>query len=125
VDGLQIGRELTKQLASSSNITSLQAIGHSCGSFVVLVLCRGLRDARSNIQVQSTYLDTVSIYGGFWWNYGVKHFGECADFSEACFDSQDGFPGSDQPLPNAYSFDVTAARGSSASKLTPCVWPTQ
>ncbi len=124
VDGLRIGRELGRHLAARTDVEFVHAVGHSCGSFVVLGICRGVREARPSLTVQTTYLDPVSIYGGLFWRWGVRRFGECADFSEAYIDTEDTIPGSGEPLPNAYTVDVTAARIASGSDVLPHVWPT-
>ena len=56
---------------------------------------------------------------------GVQGSGSgCADFSDAYIDTEDDVPGSNQPLPNAYTVDVTAVRKRSAYTGTPHVWPT-
>lgn len=124
VDGLRIGRELGRHLAAQPEVDFVHAVGHSCGSFVVLGICRGVRERRPSLRVQATYLDPVSIYGGLFWRWGINRFGECADFSEAYIDTGDTVPGSGEPLPNAYTTDVTGARLDSDSTTLPHMWPT-
>lgn len=124
VDGMRIGQLLGQAWSTSSELKSVHLIGHSCGAFVVLGLCKALRSERPDIRLQSTYLDPVSIYGGWSWNYGIKHFGRCADFSEAYIDREDGVPGSNQLIPNTHTFDVTHARHGADYMASPHVWPT-
>ena len=124
VDGLRIGRELGRHLAGQPGVAFVHAIGHSCGSFIALGVCRGVRDQDGAVTVQTTYLDPVSIYGGLFWRWGIERFGACADYSEAYIDTEDTVPGSGEPLPNAFTTDVTAARLASGSHTLPHVWPT-
>ncbi|NND68952.1 MAG: hypothetical protein HKN19_15285 [Halioglobus sp.] len=124
VDGLRIGRELGRYLAALPDLDFIHVVGHSCGSFVTLGVCRGVRERRPSLRVQTTYLDPVSIYGGLFWRWGITRFGECADFSEAYIDTGDTVPGSGEPLPNTYTVDVTGARLHSGSPALPHVWPT-
>lgn len=124
-NGRRIGHILGKTLAESATLESVHLIGHSCGAFVVLGLCESLKEIRHDIQVQSTYLDPVSIYGAVFWNYGINHFGGCADFSEVYIDTEDGVAGSNQLIPNTHTFDVTNARKGTGFSQQPHVWPTR
>ena len=74
--------------------------------------------------MQSTYLDPVSVYSGLLWDYGLNHFGRCADFSDAYIDIEDTVPGSNQNLPYAYTFDVTQLRKKNNVVYLPHKWPT-
>lgn len=123
VDGLRVGRALGRHLAAQGDIRFVHAVGHSCGAFVVLGVCRGIREQRPSLSVQTTYLDPVSIYGGLFWRWGISRFGACADFSEAYIDTGDTIPGSGEPLPNTHTSDVTSARIANGSAVAPHVWP--
>ena len=123
VDGKRIGTALGHRMAESSQLRSAHLIGHSCGAFVILGFCEALKTARGDIQVQSTYLAPVSIYGGIFWNYGTTHFGSCADFSDAYIDHEDTIGASKHAPHNSHAFDVTAARKSSGNSLSPHLWP--
>lgn len=124
VNGRRIGQWLGARLSELPALESVHLIGHSCGAFVVYGVCEALRKKQRPIQVQSTYLDPVSIYNGLAWNFGVKHFGDCADFSDAYIDHEDGVPGSNELLPHTHTFDVTAARHTLGVSYAPHVWPT-
>jgi hypothetical protein len=124
VNGKRIGHLLGAKMATSDRLESVHLIGHSCGSFVIFGLCSSLKEKRKEIQVQTTYLDPVSIYGGLLWNYGIEYFGSCADFSDAYIDHEDGVPGSNQLLPHTHTFDVTNVRKKSLYSQSPHVWPT-
>lgn len=124
VDGKRLGESLGNHLAASSNLQSLHLIAHSCGAFVSLGICESLREHRSNVAVQSTYLDPVTVYGGLFWDFGLERFGTCADFSDAYIDTGDDVPGSNQLLPATHTFDVTAARSLASFDGPPHVWPT-
>lgn len=122
IDGKRIGNLIAQQL-ETKNIPSIQLVGHSCGSFVILGICEGMRKGDRSIEINATYLDPVSIYGGLWWNYGVNHFGQCANFSDAYIDTRDNVPGSNQALAHAYTFDVTHLSDKAGYKGNPHQWP--
>jgi len=124
VAGKNIGFEIGKRIATETNIKGVHVIGHSCGAFITLGLCQGIKSVNSTIIVQTTYLDPVSVYGGIFWNYGLKHFGSCADFSDSYIDREDGVPGSDQALQHSVTFDVTEIRRNGKYNIAPHVWPT-
>ena len=110
--------------ATSAALESMHLVGHSCGSFVVLGLCETLRELRPDLSVQTTFLDPVTVYGGFFWEYGLEHFGSCGEFSDAWIDTGDDVPGSNEVLPRAATFDVTPAREASGWTGLPHNWPT-
>lgn len=124
VDGKNIGFRLGKKMAKLPNLKGVHLVGHSCGSFVILGVCEAIKEHNVSISVHTTYLDPVSVYSGIFWDYGVKHFGTCADFSDAYIDIQDTVPGSNQALINAYTFDVTQTRLSNKIDYAPHAWPT-
>ena len=124
VNGKRIGEVIGKKLAASVQLQSVHLVAHSCGSFVILGVCDALKKKRNTVQVHSTYLAPVSIYGGLFWNYGIAHFGQCADFSEAYIDREDSVPGSNQLLPNTHTFDVSTVRNISLHSQLPHLWPT-
>lgn len=124
VDGLRIGEKIGQLWSQNDQLRSTHLIGHSCGAFVVLGACRQLKESRPDITIQTSYLDPVAIYGGLFWSYGIRHFGECADFSDAYIDTEDGVPGSNQLLPHTHTFDVTAAKKEHFAGVFPHVWPT-
>ena len=124
VDGKKIGIRLGEQIAQLPKLTGVHLVGHSCGSFVILGVCEALKERKVSMSVQTTYLDPVSVYSGIFWDYGVNHFGSCADFSDAYLDIQDTVPGSNQALRNAYTFDVTQTRVSNKLDYAPHAWPT-
>ncbi len=123
VDGMRIGAALAERWSTLDSLESVHLIGHSCGSFVVQGFCETLAEARPTIRIQTTFLDPVTIYGGFFWNYGVDRFGRCADFAETYIDTGDTVPGSNIPLTQTHTFDVTSARPPDFGE-SPHVWPT-
>ena len=123
VDGMRIGEEIGGQWSRLDGLASIHLVGHSCGAFVVQGLCQAVAAARPEIRIQATFLDPVAIYGGFFWEYGVERFGDCADFADAYIDTGDGVPGSNVALPHAHTFDVTPARPADFD-ASPHVWPT-
>lgn len=123
--GKQIGFDIGIQIANKSNVKGVHVIGHSCGAFVALGICLGIKSVNTSIEVQTTYLDPVSVYGGVYWNYGLQNFGRCANFSDSYIDTQDSIPGSNQMLPHSITFDVTNIRITSGYNIPPHVWPTK
>ena len=130
VDGKRLGESLGGRLAANPNLKSLHLVAHSCGSFVSLGICESLRTARSpgaaqgDVQIQSTYLDPVTVYGGIFWSFGLERFGSCADFSDAYINASDDVPGSNQLLPFTHTFDVTDLRIPSGYMGSSHLWPT-
>jgi hypothetical protein len=130
VDGKRLGESLGRRLAASRKLKSLHLIAHSCGSFVSLGICEALRavrsqrTAQSDITIQSTYLDPVTVYGGIFWGFGLERFGRCADFSDAYINASDDVPGSNQLLPATHTFDITGLRIPSGFSGSPHLWPT-
>lgn len=123
IDGGRIGRRIGRQLVANGRLHSVQLIGHSCGAFVIYNLCREIKALNRAIQVQTTYLDPVSIYGP-WFDYGVDHFGDCADYSDAYIDTGDHIAGSNQLLAFTHTYDVTAVRERYHVDIHPHLWPT-
>ena len=124
VDGKSIGYKLGKQMSTNPTLEQVELVAHSCGSFVALGICDALKDHRAGIEVKTVYLDPVSIYGGFFWKYGLGNFGACADTSEAYIDTGDKVPGSNQALEHSTTYDVTQARIKAGYTGSPHVWPT-
>ena len=123
VDGRYIGRSLGRQLVAETGVKELHLIAHSAGAFVIYGLCEGAKRDNPSIQIQTTYLDPLGVYGALFWDFGLERFGECADFSEAYIDVQSGVPGSNEPLVNPHTFDVTAVREKQGFAGSPHIWP--
>lgn len=121
--GRRIGKELGRKLGSSRHIERLHLIGHSAGSFVVYGICEAVKKMNPAIYVQSTYLDPVTVYRAVDWEYGTRHFGQCADVSDAYIDRDDEVPGSNSPLPNAHTFDITGLKAAAGFTGLPHLWP--
>ncbi|MBU2971708.1 hypothetical protein KO527_20365 [Pseudoalteromonas sp. C2R02] len=124
VSAKKIGHQLGQRLLKETKVKSIHVIGHSCGAFVALGLCEAVKEQSSDIKIQTTYLDPVSVYAGVWWNYGIDKFGTCADFSDSYIDTRDGVPGSNINLPYTATFDVTEL-GVKNNNMKPHNWPTQ
>lgn len=123
VAGKKIGIEIGKHLAAQPNLKGIHAIGHSCGAFVTLGICEGVKLINPKLIIQTTYLDPVSVYSGIFWDYGIEHFGTCSDFSDNYIDTRDTIPGSNQALPHLYTFDVTQQQTVKDAQYPPHAWP--
>lgn len=121
----RIGHDLGEKLIRNRNLKKLHLIGHSAGSFVVYGICETIKSSDRDLFVQTTYLDPVGIYGGIDWGYGTRNFGSCADISDAYIDREDGVPGSNAPLDNPHTFDVTALRKVAGYQGLPHLWPVE
>ncbi len=124
VVGRKLGNEIGDKITKTSNIEAIHLIGHSCGSFVIFGICESIKSSNKKIEIQTTYLDPVSVYSGIWWDFGIEKFGSCADFSDTYIDTQDRVPGSNQNLPHSFTFDVTNIRIDKKLSHPPHVWPT-
>jgi len=123
VDGRYIGRSLGKQLAAETKVKELHLIGHSAGAFVAYGLCEGAKQMNHSIQIQTTYLDPLGVYGAVIRDFGLDRLGDCADFSEAYIDIESGVPGSNEPLVNPHTFDVTTVRSDREFSGSAHIWP--
>ena len=121
--GTAIGERIGQQLAQSQFLESVHLIGHSCGGFVIYNACLELKKQKPTVLVQTTYLDPVSIYGAERY-FGVEHFGDCADYSDAYVDTEDQVVGSNQALVHAQTYDVTEERRAQGYTGLPHNWPT-
>lgn len=124
VDGKKLGFQLGERLVQLPKLKGVHLVGHSCGSFVILGVCEALKQKKPSLNIQTTYLDPVSVYSGISWDYGINYFGSCANFSDAYIDTHDTVPGSNQALKNAYTFDVTQIRVNNNLDYPPHAWPT-
>lgn len=122
INGRRIGRQIGQRMAASNTANSIHLIAHSCGAFVIYGACEAIKEAHNPVVVQTTYLAPVSVHG-LSWNYGINHFGSCADYSEAYVDGEDGVPGSNRLIPNTHTYDVTDVRKQSGSEVSPHLWP--
>ena len=124
-NGRRLGLQLGEELAANTSLKKVHLIGHSAGAFVVYGMCESLKHYNPSLLVHTTYLDPLGVYSGFDWNYGPRNFGSCADISDAYIDVDDQVPGSNVPLQNAHTFDVTALKtaGDDAYKGSPHMWP--
>ena len=101
--GIEHGRYIADHLNEQA-YTHYHLIGHSAGAFVVHTLEQELAAAT----IHSTYLDPFCGAGVFDWEYGHRNFGAEAHFAEAYINMDDGVPSTDEPLDQAFVFDVTA-----------------
>ena len=106
-----IGQNLADSITQQyPNIKQVHFIAHSAGSFMAYGFCQRAKQQNPAIQIHNTYLDPVSVFRGIDWDYGENHFGRCADFAETYINVGDGVPGSNVPLANTFTFDITALK---------------
>lgn len=122
----RIGHQLGESLADNKQLKKVHLIAHSAGSFMAYGFCETLKEISPDLFVQTTYLDPLGPYSGFQWDYGTEHFGSCADVSDAYIDISDNVPGSNVPVKNTHTFDVSALRIlDKAYQGTAHMWPIQ
>jgi hypothetical protein len=119
----RIGEAIAERIVAETKIKSIHAIGHSCGAFIIYGISQRIESLQSDIRVQTTFLDPVSIYAGVFWNYGIENFGRFAEFSDAYIDTEDGVPGSNKALSHSVTFDVTKIKHDRGLKIAPHNWP--
>ncbi|MDO6426653.1 hypothetical protein Q4489_06485 [Thalassotalea sp. 1_MG-2023] len=123
VNGRRIGTKIAEKLTQFDQLTSVKVIGHSCGGFINLGLCEGLKAANEHMKVKSVYLAPVSVYGGIFWNYGTQNFGRCADESVTYFDHEDKVPGSNKAPVYSEGVDITHLKESFDYHGSTHQWP--
>jgi hypothetical protein len=121
------GRELAKaygaELASLSDLTHLRLIAHSAGAYLLDPICEAIRQSDGpQPHIEMTFLDGMGIQGGWDYGYGYRHYGECADFSLGIY-SLDPVPGTNEPLQQSYSLDVT--NDPTRSDIPSHLWPVE
>ena len=125
-NGTVIGRQLGKKLASLDHLTQIHLIGHSVGSFLIDELCRSYKAHASNpAHVHMTFLDPFCMQGTIHWKYGMVHFGEKGDFTEAFINTDDPVPTTNAPLHHAYNYDVTQTAGRESFEGELHWWPVE
>ena len=122
VHGRQIGQQLGEELAELKNLQHIRVISHSAGAYLLTPLCEAYKaGVLTPAHLEMTYLDSMGIRGGWDYYYGYRHYGECADFSATVFNSDETVPGTNAPLEQSYSVDVTAA--ATRSGINGHLWP--
>ena len=126
IHGEKIGTELGEQLAELRNLKHIRLIGHSAGAYPMNPLCDAYRaNARNPARIEMTYLDPIGVRGGWDYGWGYRHFGECADFAAAIFNTDDIVPGTNAPLAWAHNTDVTAETDRKTYEVRGHLWPVQ
>lgn len=123
VNGRRIGNQIAETLIDSDSLANVKVVGHSCGAFVNFGICEGLKAHKPRIEVESVFLDPVSVYGGIRWNFGLNNFGSCADKSMTIFDTEDNVPGSNQAPKYSKGIDVTDLKQQYDYSGTAHQWP--
>ena len=112
VNGRLVGEIIGKALASRPEIRAIHLVGHSAGAYPVQAICDAYRAATPvAARIVSTFLDPIGFDGAFNPTWGAREFGGCADYAEAFINTDDPVPATNTPLAQAFTIDVTAARG--------------
>jgi hypothetical protein len=107
VHGRNIARQLGQELAELENLETIRLVAHSAGAYLLDPICSAYKSAaKTPAHVELTFLDGMGIRGGWDFSYGYRHYGECGDFSKGII-SMDPVPGTNAPLQQAYTIDVT------------------
>lgn len=120
----RIGHQLGEDLSKNGQLKKVHLVAHSAGAFMAYGFCEALKQVNPSLFVHTTYLDPLGPYSGFQWHYGTQNFGSCADISDAYIDIHDNVPGSNVPVEQAHTFDVSFLRISDKKyQGTAHMWP--
>lgn len=113
--GKLIGTQLAKEETKDKKLRSLHFIGISVGSFAADTCCNVYRSEAmkmglSPAHITLTLLDPFTSKGIFRNNYGFTNFGLSADYCEMYLNSDDPVPFTNNPLPNAFTYELTRAQ---------------
>ncbi|MDH3977411.1 MAG: hypothetical protein OEU86_02760 [Gammaproteobacteria bacterium] len=125
IHGRKIGRELGQQLTQFKALEDVRLIATSAGSYLLEPLCNTYKEDNGPAKIEMTFLDSMGIRGGWDYWYGYRHYGECADYAASLFNSDDGVPGTNAPLHQAYNFDLTQAPSKKSFNGNGHLWPVQ
>lgn len=116
-DGQMVGTVLGRQLALRNDLRSIHVIAASVGAFVAEACARAYRAGRKGnlrARIRMTLLDPFTTRGALGLGYGMRHFGEAADFAEHFLNTDDFVPSTNDPLPLTRVYDVTRSAERSA-----------
>lgn len=119
-----LGETLGAFLGQHPSLTELTLIAHSAGAAVLEPLCRAARNTAARpLKVRMVFLDPYAGHGFLDRGFGVRTYGQCADFAVSYLNTSDAAPTTNRPLENAYNIDVTSAPGHQKALRGGHYWP--
>jgi len=119
-----IAKKLGEDLANKDQLQRLHLFASSAGSYLLEPLCEAIREARGDgPTIVMTYLDPIGIKGSLDFTYGYRNYGQCADYAEVYLNTDDAVPGTNKPVEQAYTIDITALKEAEGFSGNGHVWP--
>jgi hypothetical protein len=113
--GRKVCTELTNTEGKYGKIKELHVIGVSVGAFAADSCTKTYKSLSQDPgNTRLTLLDPFTSKGVFGYGWGVSNFGKAADIAEVYLNRDDPVPTTNEPLQNAYNFDVTKSKARSA-----------
>lgn len=124
-DSQNVGRTIGTQLAEQSpKLKNIQVIGISVGAFAADSCAKAYKElAEHPGTVHLTLLDPFTSKGIFGYGWGLKNFGAGIDVVEQYMNADDQVPTTNDPVLNAYTFDVTASEDKKQFQDNYHSWP--
>ena len=127
-DGQAVGKAVCSTLAKEESekgvIKNLQVVGVSVGAFAADSCVKTFNAKHQGIEknlqanIRLTLLDPFTSKGIFGYAWGANNFGKGVDVVECYLNRDDPVPTTNDPLPAAYTIDVTNSKLREAYKLT-------
>jgi len=104
---MKIGRAIGIEISNLKNIKNIRLITHSAGAFIAESLCNSYKANGGSAHIETTFLDPFNLRGFSDFNYGVRNFGKCSNFSSSIINTDDGVPTTNTMLKNSWNIDIT------------------
>ena len=104
---IKIGNAIGIEISNLKNAKNIHLISHSAGAFIAESFCKSYRANGGSAHIETTFLDPFNLRGFSDFNYGVRNFGNCADFALSIINTDDSVPTTNTMLKNSWNIDIT------------------